>query len=192
MCEATGVTFKSGAYNRLFDHPHLFRNEAPLSQSDFECFTGLTKNTAVMCENIGAIIKEAAAEKEQDAFYILHQVGDLQAIAAFQAVLQLKIHRRTEIIFGADSKEAIASHYALAQKHLASGNTTAALDEAIKGLAYSEVLFGPFHSNSLQGNAQLGEIYKRLGDLQQAAEHYKKFVQMLTATPHKHLTHHRT
>ena len=51
-----------------------------------------------------------------------------------------------------------------------------ALDAAIKGLAYSEVLFGPFSEISLQGNVQLGEIYKRLGDIPRAIEYYRAFV----------------
>ena len=170
------MTFKLGAYNRLFDHPFLFNNVAPLSQADFEGFKACNKNTAVMCEDISSIITLAVAEEEQESINILEQVGDQQAMSAFQAVQQLKIHRRIELIFGADSKEAIASHYVLAQKHLASGNTMMALDAAIKGLAYSEVLFGPFSEISLQGNVQLGEIHKRLGDIPRAIEYYRAFV----------------
>ena len=173
------MTFKLGAYNRLFDHPFLFNNVAPLSQVDFEGFKACTKNTAVMCEDISSIITLSVAEEEQESIAILEQVGDQQAMSAFQAVQQLKIHRRIELIFGADSKEAIASHYVLAQKHLASGNTMMALDAAIKGLAYSEVLFGPFSEISLQGNVQLGEIYKRLGDIPRAIEYYRAFVFLL-------------
>lgn len=172
----TGVKLKSGTYNRLFGHPHLFHNEAPLSQADFERFNARTKNTAVMCDDLGAIITESVVEQEQDAVHVLEQVGDQQAVSAFHVVQQLKIHRHIELIFGADSKEAIASHYVLAQKHLASGNTTVALDAAIKGLAYSEELFGPFHDISLQGNVQLGEIYRRLGNIPRAIEYYKRFV----------------
>ena len=172
--------FKIGAYNRLFDHPFLFNSIAPLSLADFEGFTECTKNTAVMCEDISSYIFLSVAEEDQDSMRILEQVGDQQAMSAFQAVQQLKIHRRIELIFGADSKEAIASHYVLSQKHLASGNTMMALDAAIKGLAYSEVLFGPFSEISLQGNVQLGEIYRRLGDIPRAIEYYKTLVSFLS------------
>lgn len=174
VCAVTGVSFKIGAYNRLFDHPFLFDSPTPLSYADLEGFTHTTKNTSVLCEELSALITQAVVEDEQPTQRALEQTGNPQVLTAFQALLQLKIHRHIEAVLGADSKEAVASHYALAHRHLASGNTLLALEAAIKGFSYAEVLFGVFSEVTLQGAVDLGQVYQRMGALPRAVEYYRR------------------
>ena len=121
---------------------------------------------------MGALVRAAVAEEEAGTLRLLEQVGDAQALAAFEAVCEVKAHRRTEAVFGADSKEAVASLFDLAQTHLRSGNNAMALDAAIRGLAYGEVLFGAFSEVALNGTVLLGGVYQKVGDLARAVEYY--------------------
>lgn len=174
VCAVTGVSFKIGAYNRLFDHPFLFDSTTPLSHADLEGFTHTTKNTSVLCEELSALIAQSVVEGEQPTQHALEQAGNPQVLTAFQALLQLKIHRRIEAVLGADSREAVASYYALAHRHLAAGNTLLALEAAIKGFSYGEVLFGVFSEVTLQGAVDLGQVYQRMGALSRAVEYYRR------------------
>ena len=172
ISEITGVRFKPGTYKRLFEHPFLFDSSAPFTYGDLEGLSASRKNASIISEDMGTLIRAAVAEEEAQTLRLLEQIGDRQALAAFEAVCQVKTHRRTETILGADSKEAVASLFDLARTHLRSGNNTMALDAAIRGLSYGEVLFGVFSEVALNGAVLLGGIYQRMGDLSRAIEYY--------------------
>lgn len=172
VSEIAGVRFKPGTYKRLFEHPFLFDSSAPFTYGDLAELSAAHRNASVISEDMGPLIRAAVAEEEAPTLRLLEQVGDSQALAAFEAVCQVKTHRRTETILGADSKEAVASLFDLARTHLRGGNNTMALDAAIRGLSYGEVLFGTFSEVALNGAVLLGGIYQRMGDLARAMEYY--------------------
>ena len=63
---------------------------------------------------------------------------------AHRTLLHLYHHKQISDYIGEDSPEAIRSYYEIAQSYKDMGNTGKALDFALKGLYYGEVLFGSY------------------------------------------------
>lgn len=92
----------------------------------------------------------------------------------------------TETIIGTDSQEAVDSFFKLAERHTASANYELALDAAIRGLSYGEVLFGVFSEAAVDGSMILGQIYEKAGDLLNATHFYRR---ALTSVQRRHKMH---
>ena len=186
VCENTGVAFKRGAARRLFEHPFLFTRECPLAQSDFSGLAPIRKSATFLADRLAALIEAAVDAEEQPTRRLVEQVGDPDAVAAFKVLRRFKVHRRIETLLGPDSEEAVQSFFSMAQRHLKTGASALALDAAIKGLSYGQVLFGPYSDAVVKGEIMLGKIYEKQRDLPNAVLSYKKAVQNLQRLHRQH------
>lgn len=152
----------------------MFERERPLSYSDYEGLTTIVKTSAVFSDNISELIGSSVTEEEVETKRIVEQIGDHQALAAFKALSQLKIHRRIETLLGSDSKEAVESFFGMARRYLKSGSYAMALDAAIKGTSYGEDLFGVFSDVATEGYIVIGNIYEKRNDFLNAVKYYKR------------------
>ena len=157
----------------LLENPDLFERERPLSYSDYEGLTATIKTSAVFSDNISELIGSSVTEEEVETKRVVDQIGDHQALSAFKALSQLKIHRRIETLLGSDSKEAVESFFGMARRYLKSGSYAMALDAAIKGTSYGEDLFGVFSDVVTEGNIVIGNIYEKRNDFLNAVKYYK-------------------
>ena len=136
--------------------------------------TTTVKTSAVFSDNISELIGSSVTEEEVETKRIVDQIGDHQALTAFKALSQLKIHRRIETLLGSDSKEAVESFFGMARRYLKSGSYAMALDAAIKGTSYGEDLFGVFSDVVTEGYIVIGNIYEKRNDFLNAVKYYKR------------------
>lgn len=175
ISEITGVVFRQGTYKRLFEHSFLFDSSAPFSYCDLKELKVLHRNAFVIPDSMKTFIHAAVSEEEKTSpINVFDQANDFRASTVPEVVHQERVHYWTERVMGADSKEAIASLFDLARAYLHCGNTTAALDTAVRGLSYGEALFGVFSELVLDGVILTGEIHKEIGDYLRAVESYNR------------------
>jgi len=128
--------------------------------------------------NLCKLSRESVEAEEEASIALMKHLDDRETKVAFSVLLQLKCHRRIEHIIGADSREAIASYFHLAQSYNALGNHALALECSLRGLSYGEVLFGAFSEENVMGLVTVGEVMENakfnLSNKLQAIEFYKR------------------
>lgn len=160
----------------------MFEREKPLFYSDYEGLTTVVKTSTVFSDNMSELISSSVAEEEAETKSLLEHVGDHQALIAFKALRQLKIHGRIETLLGSYSKEFVQSFFETARRYLKFGSYAMALEAAIVGTSYGEDLFGVFDGTVVEGSTLMGNIYEKRGDFLNAVKYYKRalsFVQRL-------------
>jgi len=133
-----------------------------------------SKSAFAFEETLPKLIRHAVKEEEKATKAVVEQIGDGQASRAFGTLLQMKVHRRTGLIYGTESAEYIAATFVLAEKQLKSSNYDAAADCAINGLAAAEMLLGIFSESVVRGVVLLGNIYQLQGNTVQAIQYYRR------------------
>ncbi|KAL6050026.1 Clu domain-containing protein [Balamuthia mandrillaris] len=151
--ETTGIRFSIAAQKRLFEHPYVFESERPLQ----------------------ALLQDSLIkEREKDSTTLMNYFDERDEVKeSYHTLIQLYHHQQIESSIGTDSPEALQSFYALAHYYKEMGNTSKALDYALRGLYYGENLFGSFSEVTLEGMQTVGEIFENAGKVEEAVDFYQ-------------------
>ena len=76
----------------MFEYPFFFDKENPLSLADVDCIKVKLKSM-VSDDSLLDYLHQTVAVEEEDTYSMIKQMADSEVKAAFNVLLQLRVHR---------------------------------------------------------------------------------------------------